>query len=216
MNEQAIMNTVTGKLALPYYTRQNLELILGSNRRTLDYRISKLILNGNLEALKPGFYINKKLFLQSNQKEEFLEYVGSIAKYPSYVSLEYALSKYGLIPESIYIVTYLTIKKPGEYSSDSFSFRYRNIKTELFSDYEEREFNGGKYLFAKKGKALFDLIYLTPLGKKSDFTELLFGSRINWTNLSEKDKNDFVEICNRSKSKKMEKVVKLLTGEGFL
>lgn len=195
---------------MPYYIRQNLELILGSNRRTLDYRISKLIADGTLEKIKPGFYLNRSLFSQSTQKEAFLEYVGGIAKYPSYVSLEYALAKYGLIPESIYTVTYITTKKTGEYTSGNFSFRYRNIKPELFKDYEERDFCNGKYLFAKKSKALFDFIYLTSLRTKNDFEELLFNSRINWNSLSQEDKSDFVNICVDSRSKKMERVIKLL------
>jgi len=145
---------VIENLTLPYYTRQNLELVLGSNRRTLDYRISKLVSKGILETIKPGFYLNNNLISQSNQKEELVEYVGSVVKYPSYVSFEYALSKYGLIPESVFTLTYTTTKNPGDYNSKSYSFRYRNIKTTLFTDYEERNLGEAKYLFAKKYKAL--------------------------------------------------------------
>lgn len=207
---------VVENLIAPYYTRQNLEIILGSNRRTLDYRISKFVNDGILEAIKPGFYINKRLLSQSPQKDEFLEYVGNIAKYPSYVSLEYALSKYGLIPESIYAITYITTKKPGEYSSSSTPFRYRNIKPELFSDYEVRKFKDSKYLFAKKYKALFDFIYLTPLEGSSDFKRLLFDSRINWDSLSEEDRVSFIDVCAKSGSKKMEKVINFLVKDKIL
>ena len=207
---------ILAELTAPYYTRQNLEIILGSNRRTLDYRISKLLSDSILDMVKPGFYINKILLLQSSRKEEFLEYVGGVAKYPSYVSLEYALSKYGLIPEGIFAITYITTKKTGEYSSKSTTFKYRNIKSELFTGYETREFNNANYLFAKKFKALFDFIYLTPLGNKTAFKQLLFESRINWENLSQKDKSGFVELCASCKSKKMEKVASLLTERGLL
>jgi len=208
--------SIEKNLVAPYYTRQNLELILGSNRRTLDYRISKLISDGVLETIKPGFYLNTLLLSKSLQKEEFIEYVGSIIKYPSYVSLEYALAKYGLIPESVYTVTYVTTKKPGEFSSSNFSFKYRNIKDKLFSDYEKVVFNNGEYLFAKKYKALFDFIYLTPLRTASDYNSILFDSRINWENLSTEDKCNFVEICMCSGSKKMERVIKLLKDKKIL
>ena len=202
--------SIEESLVAPYYTRQNLELILGSNRRTLDYRISKLTSDGVLETIKPGFYLNTLLLSKSSQKEEFIEYVGSIIKYPSYVSLEYALAKYGLIPESIYSITYVTTKKPGKFNSGNFSFKYRNIKEKLFSDYEKVVFNKGEYLFARNYKALFDFIYLTPLRTTSEYNSILFDSRINWENLSKEDKRSFVEICTRSGSKKMGRVVKLL------
>ena len=213
---EKVSGSTIKNLTAPYYTRQNLEIILGSNRRTLDYRISKLISEDILETIKPGFYINKRQLLQSSQKDIFLEYVGNVAKYPSYVSLEYALSKYGLIPESIYAVTYITTKKTGEYSSSVSPFKYRNIKPKLFTDYEERDFGGAKYLFAKEYKALFDFIYLTPLEKLSDFKQLLFGSRINWDALLQGEKDDFAKLCTASGSKKMQKVINLLTKEGLL
>lgn len=199
---------VSKKLTGPYYTRKNLELVLGSNRRSLDYRIKKLISEGVLERVKAGFYLNKRLLSESKEKDRLLEYVGSVLKYPSYVSLEYALSKYGLIPESIYTISYITLKKTDEYSSESVSFKYRNIKKDLFKGYKEVNFDEERYYFAEKYKALFDFIYLTPLKTKKDMEELLFNSRINWDVLDEMD--SFREVCMESGSEKMKKVISLL------
>ncbi|MBD3366376.1 hypothetical protein GF360_03510 [candidate division WWE3 bacterium] len=194
----------------PYYTRQNLEIILGSNRRTLDYRINKLIEEGVLKRIKSGFYLNKLLLDKTNQKEEFLEYVGGVLKYPSYVSLEYALSKSGLLPESIFTFTYVTTKKTGNYSSGNLRFKYRNIKSELFFGYETRSFLGSEYYFAKPAKALFDFIYLTPLEDTAALEQLLFSSRINWQVLRKGDKREFLDFCARAESVKMQKVVETL------
>ena len=207
---------IVNRLTAPYYTRQNLEVAFGSKRRTLDYRISKLILDGVLERIKPGFYLNKRLLYGSKRKDQLLEYVGSKIKYPSYVSLEYVLSKYEVIPESIYTITYITLKKPSSYSSNSTSFRYRNIRRELFTGYKKYEFDGKSYLFAEKYKALFDFIYLTPLRTSYDFEQLLFQSRINWDSLSREDKNSFINMCDYSRSKKMARVVKMLTNKEIL
>jgi hypothetical protein len=198
------------QLTAPYYTRNNLAIILGSKRRTLDYRISRLITEDILERVKPGFYLNKQLLQQTAQKEALLEYVGNMAKYPSYVSLEYALAKYGLIAESIFVLTYITIKKTGQYTSEAITYKYQNIKPELFTDYQKQKFADGEYLFAKPYKALFDFIYLTPLKNKKDFTQLLLESRINWDALAKQDQVNFINICQRSQSKKMAKVVKIL------
>ena len=203
-------------LSAPYYTRSNLETILGSKRRTLDYKISRLISKGILERIKPGFYLNKKLLSQSSRKEELLEYVGNVVKYPSYVSCEYALSKYGFMSEGVFAMTLVTAKKTGVYFSDTVSFRYKNIKPELFTDYEKRGFNGIKYLFATKYKALFDFIYLTPISTQSKLKQFLLDSRLNYQSLTPQDKKCFIDICQRSRSQKMKKVVRILRKEKFL
>lgn len=204
------------KLTAPYYIRQNMELVLGSNRRTLDYRLKQLIKDGVLEPIKPGFYLNKLLLAQTAQKESLLEYVGSVLKFPSYVSLEYALAKYGVIPESIFALTYITSKKTAEYSSESISYRYRNIKTDLFGEYEQREFEGKTYYFAKKWKALFDYIYLTKMKSRREYLELLLNSRINWQMLQPEELDQLTGYCLRSGSQKMSIVVKLLKEEGIV
>lgn len=203
-------------LNAPYYTRNNLQLLLGNNRRTLDYRLSRLISEGILELIKPGFYLNKKAYNQSLQKEAFLEYVGSVLKYPSYVSLEYALSQYGLIAESIFIITYVTTKKPKIYTSQTISYKFRNIKSELFSDYETREFNNVQYYMAKRYKAVFDFIYLTPTINSDGLRELLLNSRINWNVLQTQDKRGYVELCKKSMSVKMVQTVNILQKENLL
>ena len=207
---------INTEFTAPYYSRNNLELILGSNRRTLDYRISILINKGILERIRPGFYLNTKLLSLTSEKESFLEYVGTIAKYPSYVSLEYALSAYGLIPESIFTITYVTSKKPGTYSSKNISLKYRNIKPNLFNGYETRMYDKGSYLYAKKYKALFDFIYLTPTPNPNALKEVLVNSRINWDALSLVEKGNFVEICKNSGSRKMANAIIILQKENIL
>lgn len=203
-------------LTSPYYTRQNLELVLGSKRRTVDYRIAKFIDDGVLAPIKPGFYLNKQLLSQAKNKQAFLEYVGCVVKYPAYVSLSYALSQYELIPESVYTITYITSKKTGQYSSTVVNYSYRSIKQELFTGYEKRQFQQNQYLFASKAKALFDFIYLAPLTDSQSYPELLFNSRINWSNLLPSEQKQFIAFCLDSGSKKMQKVVQTLKEENKL
>jgi len=207
---------INTEFTAPYYSRNNLELILGSNRRTLDYRISALINKGVLERIRHGFYLNTRLLSITTEKEAFLEYVGTVAKYPSYVSLEYALSTYGLIPESIFAITYITSKKPGMYSSKNISLKYRNIKPALFNGYETRTYGAGVYLYAKKYKALFDFIYLTPTPNQNTLKEILLNSRINWNSLSSVDRESFVDVCDKSGSRKMANAVIILQKENIL
>ncbi len=199
------IKSIKKRLVAPYYTRQNLALVLGSNRRVLDERIKKLIDLGWLIRIRRGFYLNNYLLEKSLQKEELLEYVGGVLKYPAYVSLEYALAKYGLIPESIYTITYVTTKKTARYQTEKVSFAFRAIKQSLFWGFEERKFGQGKYWFASKEKALFDFIYFTPMENYTLETmkRLLFNARINWNNITSNEMKRFGAICQKSQSVKM-------------
>ena len=76
----------------PFFTRQNLEVLLGNNRRTLDYRIRSLIKAGLLDTIKPGFYLNETLYQKSSAPEELARYIGCEIVRDSYISLEYALA----------------------------------------------------------------------------------------------------------------------------
>lgn len=210
------MKKIQKKLTAPYYIRQNLELVLGSERRTLDYRLATLIKNGCLERLKPGFFLNKSLLDQTSNKNAMLEYVGGVLKFPSYVSLEYALAQYGVIPDSIYVLTYITSKKTAEYHSINISYRYRNIQDTFYTDYEPRQFEGKTYYFAKKWKALFDFLYLIPLRTSRDYQNILFQSRIQWSAFTKEELAQFVRYCLNSQSKKMAMVTKVLLREGVL
>lgn len=203
-------------LTSPYYTRQNLGLVLSEKRRTLDYRLSALKESDILTTVKPGFYLNKQLLRQTDNKRALLEYVGCIAKQPSYVSLSYALAQYELIPESIYTISYITTKKTNQYSCSTVTYSYRNLKQELFKGFIQREFQGLTYFFALQSKALFDFIYLTPLTSPASFRELLFQSRLNWSNLTTNEAKKFAQFCLESNSPKMKKVVTLLQKEGKL
>lgn len=200
----------------PYYSRSNLELVLGSNRRTLDYRINALIKKGVLDRVRPGFYFNASLLSSTNENSSLLEYVGAVAKYPSYVSLEYALSMYGVIPESVLAITYVTSKKPGIYRGKNVTYRYRNMRSDLFNGFEKRKYGTATYLFAKKYKALFDFLYLTSTPTQNAQKELLFNSRINWEALTAEDLRSYVEVCAQSGSKKMANTVIMLQRENIL
>ena len=53
---------------------------------------------------------------------------------PSYISFEYALSRYGLIPEAVYAVTCATFekKKKKKYETPFGTFTYRDVPSEAF------------------------------------------------------------------------------------
>jgi predicted transcriptional regulator of viral defense system len=84
---------------------------------------------------------------------------------PSYVSLQSALSHYGLIPEHVASVTSVTTGRPITVRNDFGRFIYRHVKTEFFFGFHCLQLSRGQFAFlGTPEKALLDLLYLTPGG----------------------------------------------------
>lgn len=94
------------------------------------------------DALPPDLYIANKLYE------------------PSYISLEFALSYHGVIPETVYEITSVTTKSTRRFHAAGKAFTYRRIKRAGFTGYtlkRQREFS---YQIADPEKAFVDLAYL--------------------------------------------------------
>lgn len=97
---------------------------------------------------------------------------------PSYISFEYALSFYGLIPERVTTITSATFdkKKKKEYVTDFGTFTYRDVPTSVYPEeiilHEENNYS---YQIATPEKALCDKLYtLEPLNNYSNLERMLF------------------------------------------
>lgn len=200
----------------PYFTRQNLEILLGTNRRTLDYRIGSLIRRGILTRMKPGVYVNATLLETTPSPEELLSYIGCQLVPNSYLSLEYALSVYGILAESVYEMTYVTTRKTRKFSSGSLRFTYRNIKPDLFSGYVTKNYQTYSYVIATPAKALFDFLYFTPFETVVTMREFINTARINWDSLTKKDTDELKYFIRVSASKKLNTLFQILTKKGVL
>lgn len=204
------------KLNSIYLTRQNLKLLLGSNRRTLDYRISSFIKKGILARLKKGFYVNLEYLNKSTGKRQLLEYLGQTMVYPSYVSGEYVLAEKGFLAESVYGLTYVTTKKTRRIVTDQGAFIYKRIQSDLFFGFETRKVDEYSYNVATIPKALFDMIYLTLRKTKEEREAYLMDSRFNWGSLAKRDILEFKQIIAKTKIKKMQEVYLFLKKKGVM
>ena len=98
---------------------------------------------------------------------------------PSYLSFDYALARYGLIPEAVYhTYTSATFKKnkTKRYENPFGVFTYRDIPAAVYpleiALYQE---NGYSYQIATPEKALCDKLYsLPPVRNMSDLNALMF------------------------------------------
>lgn len=120
---------------------------------------------------------------------------------PSYISFEYALSYYGLIPERVTTITCATFdkKKKKEYNTDFGLFTYRDVPTLAYP--EEillKEENNYSYQIATPEKALCDKLYtLTPLLNYSNLENMLFKDlRIDKDEFNKLDVDKITKLSN--------------------
>ncbi len=86
---------------------------------------------------------------------------------PSYISLEYALMFYNIIPETVYAITSVTSRKSREFVINNISYSYHHIKQQAFTGYIKKYFDGQMSLIAEPEKALADYLYFVALGRKT-------------------------------------------------
>ena len=86
---------------------------------------------------------------------------------PSYISFEYVLSRYGIIPESVYGITSATTRTTREFIVNNKSFVYSHIKKQAYRGYKTEKMGGVTVLIAEPEKALADYLYFVDLKKKT-------------------------------------------------
>ena len=108
--------------------------------------------------------IRNGLYLVGEKKRKTSINLFEIANFiiePSYVSLESALSHYGLIPEAVYTTTSVTTKNGLELKTQLGQFSFSYLKTEYFNfGFYRIKVGDQKYLIATPLKALIDYIVL--------------------------------------------------------
>jgi predicted transcriptional regulator of viral defense system len=108
---------------------------------------------GHLILLKRGIYV-----LSSDLRKQPLS-MGFISNFlfsPSYLSLEYALSYYDLIPEAATVYTSVSTKKTTKFNTPLGVFEYRSVKNSLFFGFTKATGQGQDYFIAYPEKAVLD------------------------------------------------------------
>lgn len=103
---------------------------------------------------------------------------------PSYISLETALSYYGLLLESVYPVTSVTTRTSRTFHAMGKEFAYQKIKKTAFGGTRALPIEGQTVLIAEKEKALADYLYLASLGEKK-LNERLRWGKVRWRKVEE-------------------------------
>ncbi len=118
---------------------------------------------------------------------------------PSYISFDYALSHYGMIPEAVYTVTCASYdkKKKKRYETAFGTFTYRDVPSEAFP-LELDVVKAGDYYFriATPEKALCDKLYtMKPVANADElYTLLIEDLRIEESELRKLDAEKINEL----------------------
>lgn len=130
--------------------------LLGVNIQTLRCEVRYWLKHGHLIPLKRGIYV-----LSEDLRREPLSmgFISNFLLSPSYVSLEYALGYYDLIPELVTVHTSITTKKTTRYKTPIGWFDYRSVKEGLFCGFTKKIDQGQNYFIACPEKALLDFFY---------------------------------------------------------
>ena len=163
------MNTMQLQKNIPttVFTHDQLYSVLESRVNNVNAKISYMVKKGDLIRLKQGVYIFGDDYRQSPIN---LFAAANLLYTPSYVSFDYALSYYGLIPEKVYEITSATLHANKLYETHIGRFSYKSIPLKAYSigiDWLYDKYNGGQ-LIATPEKALCDKIrYDRGLGRLS-------------------------------------------------
>lgn len=141
------------------FAAQNQYLPFFGNKGLSPLQLHRWTKGGRLVRLKRGLYT----LPEERRKIPFsLLWLANSLYSPSYLSLEFALSWYDLIPERVTTFTSVTQLKTAKFENPLGRFSYRHVKKELFFGFETLEDEYKKrFLIAQPEKALFDLLYLS-------------------------------------------------------
>jgi len=153
------MKTIELKNALPLsiFSHEMIYSLLEKSISNVNEKISNLVRNKELIRLKKGFYTFSKLY---QTKPINLISVANTLYSPSYVSFDYALSYYGMIPERVSEVTSATSKNEKLFDTPIGRFSYKKVSPEAYSlgiDWIYDDIEGGRFI-ATAEKALCDKI----------------------------------------------------------
>ena len=123
-------------------------------------KIKQLVDKGEVVRVKRGLYIVGDLYRSEGVSQELL---ANLLYGPSYVSMDYALSFYGLRPERVYEVTSMPTKHVKEYETPFGRYSYIKSSKCLYpiGITTVQNSNESCFMIATKEKALCDKLLFT-------------------------------------------------------
>ena len=149
-----MIETIRKKIEHEEFDYQTLLVCLDDYARPRD-KISALFKRGFIIRIKKGLYIFGDEYRRRPYSREIL---ANLISGPSYISLDFALQYYGLIPERVEALTSVTTGRSRRFFTPVGLFTYRKIPLQAFRIGMDRvEMDDGRaFLMATPEKALAD------------------------------------------------------------
>lgn len=157
---QALTEQVVAQLEKPFFTRNELEQWVEGNANRRDALLRRAMAAGEIVRVRRGLYT----LCSPYQKKKPNPFALAQHVYgPSYISLESALAFHGWIPEAVYTVASVSLKRSRTFETPVGRFDFVRISQRCFYAGVERvELGEGNEpaLMAHPIKALADLVYV--------------------------------------------------------
>lgn len=192
-----------------YIDSHNLKPLIKNYANPDDF-LSRMVKEGELIRLKNGF------FLIASKIEESpvpFEQIANLLYGPSYISFEWALSYYKMIPEGVYVVTSASTTKKKIFNTPIGVFDYTSLSHQRYAiGIDQKENEAGRFLIATPEKALVDLIHLKSKNLEGHdlLVDLIEARRMDEDQLKNLNKKHLVEIADQYRSKSIMNLVKVL------
>jgi hypothetical protein len=176
-------------------------------------KIASLEKEGKLIRLKRSLYV-----VSPDVSGKLLSYelIANHIYGPSYISMESALSYYGLIPERVHLVRSMTIKRSRVFENSISKFDYINCSGEYYPIGVNQVIGDDySFLIASPEKALCDLIAYTPQVRPRFINAMLLyleeDIRLNMEAFYKMEVNIFRQCAEVSKKRNdLNNIIKLL------
>lgn len=150
---QTIFSSKIKEKKLYIFSANDICLLFGVSAVAASALLHRYKKRGFILQLKRGFYV----FPDALPPDV---YVANKLYSPSYISLEFALSYYGVIPETVYEITSVTMKATRRFETLGKIFSYRKIKKTAYTGYSAERQGGVSFYIADAEKAFVDANYL--------------------------------------------------------
>ena len=176
-------------------------------------KIGRLLAKGEIVRVKKGLYTFGEIYRREPVSRELL---ANLIYGPSYVSLDYALSYHGMIPERVETVTSVTTGRSREFDTPFGAFSYRRLSEDRYAVGAILE-QGAEvsFLIASPEKALADKVWADKRfsgARLSDFGPYLQDDlRIDSARLGTLDQDRLAAINRACDSQKIRLFIRHLT-----
>lgn len=193
-------------LHLPFIVSRDIAGFKKSGKQVLHNQLRRWQAKGLIIKLKRGIYIFNANDRKVNPSRQFF---ANQLYSPSYVSLEYALNFYGLIPERVIEVTSVTTKKTMQFKNALGTFSYQHIKPEAFRGFRAAKENNDLIFFiAEPEKAIADFLYLN-LNRFKLADKDIFRSSYRFQNAESLNRKKILKFTGLFRNKKLSRIAGL-------